>query len=80
MEKLFFLILATGIARSVSPGQGLRNLVYTPSGFSPAGTTTAARDPSWSSQGLPESSSSPQVLKKTHIILFYFLFKKLINK
>ncbi|EEB10278.1 conserved hypothetical protein [Pediculus humanus corporis] len=45
----------------ISPGQGLRNLVYTPSGFSPAGTTTAARDPSWSSQGLPESSSSPQV-------------------
>ncbi|KAK6619911.1 hypothetical protein RUM44_006311 [Polyplax serrata] len=50
----------TGIARSVSPGQGLRNLVYTPSGFSPAGTTTAARDPSWSSQGLPESSNSAQ--------------------
>lgn len=59
IEKITFL--ATGIARSVSPGQGLRNLVYTPSGFSPAGTTTAARDPSWSSQGLPESSNSAQV-------------------
>lgn len=66
-----FFSAATGIARSVSPGQGLRNLVYTPSGFSPAGTTTAARDSTWSSQGLPESSTSPQVKKITSSILFY---------
>lgn len=55
----------TGIARSVSPGQGLRNLVYAPSAFPATGgsaTVAAAR----SSQGLPESSNSPQVvLSKT---------------
>ncbi|KAL0267917.1 UNVERIFIED_CONTAM: hypothetical protein PYX00_010054 [Menopon gallinae] len=52
----------TGIARSVSPGQGLRNVSYCPSVFSISGSTATPKDPSWSSQGLPESSTSPQNL------------------
>lgn len=52
----------TGIARSVSPGQGLRNLVYAPAAFPATAGAATVRDPAWSSQGLPESSNSPQVV------------------
>jgi hypothetical protein len=50
---------ATGIARSVSPGQGLRNVVYSPTAASEVRSATAGRSDvsSWSSPVQPSATS-----------------------
>lgn len=40
----FFSLLATGIARSVTPGQALRGVAYTPNLTSTSGESTATPD------------------------------------
>lgn len=50
---------ATGIARSVSPGQGLRNVVYSPTAASEVRSSTSGRSDvsSWSSPVQPSATS-----------------------